>query len=71
MEMVLNNGFCEMSQDEMMIIAAGGWREFGYAFGGALLIAGAPIVAAAPGGGWIAAAEMLGSGIAMIGNCKK
>ena len=39
--------------------------------GGALLIAGSPIVALAPGGGWIAAGTMLGGGIAMIGNCKK
>ena len=45
--------------------------EFGYAMGGTLLIAGSPIVALAPGGGWIAAGTMLGGGIAMIGNCKK
>ena len=30
-----------------------------------------PIVALAPGGGWIAAGTMLGGVIAMIGNCKK
>lgn len=36
--------------DEMNLVNAGGWREFGYALGGTLLIAGAPIVAAAPGG---------------------
>ena len=48
----------------------GGWREFGYALGGTLLIAGAPIVAAAPGGGWIAAGGMLGTGITMLGSCK-
>ncbi|MCB6937488.1 hypothetical protein [Agathobacter rectalis] len=50
MELVLNNGFCNLSMDEMNLVNAGGWREFGYALGGTLLIAGAPIVAAAPGG---------------------
>ena len=70
MEMVLNTGFSELSIDEMGVIEGGGWREFGYAFGGTLLIAGAPIVAVAPGGGWIAAGTMLGGGIAMIGNCR-
>lgn len=49
MELVLNNGFCNLSMDEMNLVNAGGWREFGYALGGTLLIAGAPIVAAAPG----------------------
>lgn len=56
--------------DEMNLVNAGGWREFGYALGGTLLIAGAPIVAAAPGGGWIAAGGMLGTGITMLGSCK-
>ena len=46
MELVLNNGFCNLSMDEMNLVNAGGWREFGYALGGTLLIAGAPIVAA-------------------------
>ena len=32
MEMVLNNGFCEMSQDEIMLLEGGGvWRHIGYA----------------------------------------
>lgn len=44
MELVLNNGFCNLSMDEMNLVNAGGWREFGYALGGTLLIAGAPIV---------------------------
>ncbi|MGN0316435.1 MAG: hypothetical protein ACI4E1_00695 [Lachnospira sp.] len=38
MEMVLSNGFCEMTQDEVMDIEAGGFwddlaRGFGNAFG--------------------------------------
>ena len=70
MELVLNNGFCNLSMDEMNLVNAGGWREFGYALGGTLLIAGAPIVAVAPGGGWIAAGGMLGTGITMLGSCK-
>lgn len=39
MELVLNNGFCNLSMDEMNLVNAGGWREFGYALGGTLLIA--------------------------------
>ena len=65
MEIVLNSNFSEISYNEMELIEGGGWREFGYAMGGTLLIAGSP------GGGWIAAGTMLGGGIAMIGNCKK
>ena len=54
MELVLNNGFCNLSMDEMNLVNAGGWREFGYALGG----------------GWIAAGGMLGTGITMLGSCK-
>ena len=64
MEIVLNSNFSEISYNEMELIEGGGWREFGYAMGGTLLIAGSPIVA-------LAAGTMLGGGIAMIGNCKK
>ena len=28
MELVLNNGFCNLSMDEMNLVNAGGWREF-------------------------------------------
>ena len=45
MEIVLNSNFSEISYNEMELIEGGGWREFGYAMGGTLLIAGSPIVA--------------------------
>lgn len=40
MEIVLNSNFSEISYNEMELIEGGGWREFGYAMGGTLLIAG-------------------------------
>lgn len=39
MEIVLNSNFSEISYNEMELIEGGGWREFGYAMGGTLLIA--------------------------------
>ena len=59
MEMVLNNGFCEMSQDEIMLLEGGGvWRHIGYA--GATVcciiawgaIGGGGAGAAGAAGGW-------------------
>ena len=38
MEIVLNSNFSEISYNEMELIEGGGWREFGYAMGGTLLI---------------------------------
>ncbi len=70
MENSLNNGFYSLSTGEMETINAGGWRQFGHACGGVLLIAGSPIVATIPGAGLIAAGEMLGGGIIMLGGCK-
>lgn len=70
MELVMNNQFCEMSLDDALMIDGGSWTNFAYALGGTLLIASSPIIACAPGGGWIVACGTLGSGIAMIGNCK-
>lgn len=49
MEMVLNNGFCEMSQDEIIEICGGKankWLVAGVAAVGVVAIAGAPAVAA-------------------------
>lgn len=40
MEIVLNSNFSEISYNEMELIEGGGWREFGYAMGGTLLIEG-------------------------------
>lgn len=70
MEIALDNQFNNLSIEELNLINAGCWTQFAYALGGTLLIAGAPVVAALPGGGWIAAGEMLGSGIIMLGNLK-
>lgn len=39
MEMVLSNGFCEMSEDDILNVAAGGWADFVLATGGVLCIA--------------------------------
>ncbi|CCY61230.1 hypothetical protein G4313_11655 [Coprococcus eutactus] len=58
MEMVLNNGFCEMSQDEIMLLEGGGvWRHIGYA--GATVCC---IMACVATGGWAAAAAGAAAG---------
>lgn len=45
METVLNNGFNEMTFEEMELLTGGGWTEFGYVFGGCLLVGASPFVA--------------------------
>ena len=45
MEMVLNNGFCEMTQDETLLVAAGGvWSALGV-FAGTVMVAWSPVAA--------------------------
>lgn len=52
METVLNNGFCEMSQCEMLAIDGGGWLQAGAAFLGGILVAATPAACfAGPGVG--------------------
>jgi hypothetical protein len=67
MEMVLNNGFFEMTQDDMMCTVAGGWVDFALAAGGILCIAASPIVAAS-GVGIPAALVLAGTGCGLIGS---
>jgi hypothetical protein len=43
--MVLNNGFFEMSQEEMMAVDGGGWLKTLSAFTGTVLIGCTPIAA--------------------------
>ena len=43
--MVLNNGFCEMSQDEMRIVDGGGFWEAAGVFVGTVAVAWSPVVA--------------------------
>lgn len=58
MELVLNNGFCEMSQDEMMEMDGGDfWRNLGYA--GATACCVMAVVAT---GGWAIAAAGAAAG---------
>ena len=71
MDNVLDYGFQALDFNEMFDVDGGGWREAGYAFAGVLLIAASPVVAVAPGGGWVAAGMAMGTGITMLGNCKK
>lgn len=59
MEMVMSNGFAELSADEMNEVDGGGWKEVGYAFGGTLLVAWVPICGVATG---FAAGSLAGVG---------
>ena len=49
MEMALNNGFCEMLQDDMCFVEGGGWSEAGAAFLGTVFIGISPAVGVAAG----------------------
>lgn len=68
MELVLNNGFCNLSMDEMNLVNAGGWREFGYALGGSITtVAGVAGVIVSPGlGGKLTSGAAAVSGIATV-----
>ena len=59
MDMVLNNGFCEMTENEMMVIEGGDfWRNLGYfgatvcCIGSVLTTGGLAAVAAGTAAGW-------------------
>jgi len=76
MEMVLSNGFCEMSQNEMCSVDAGGWLEAGAAFLGTVMIGISPTVGVAAGIGasvvgtpvvGVAAGVAAGAGLAATG----
>lgn len=77
MEMVLNNGFCEMTMDEMLLIDGGAWswKEFGKsvvggavggAAGGAVTGAMAGGVGALPGAGVGAAGGAVSGAVAYL-----
>lgn len=74
MELALSNGFCQvpqkklevMSMEELMIVEAGGWADFGLALGGTLCIAASPIVAAT--GNVPGALILAGTGCGLIGS---
>lgn len=66
MEMVLKNGFCEMEENESMLVVGGGWEDFLLATGGTLCIAASPIVAAI--GNVPGALILAGTGCGLIGS---
>ena len=66
MEMVLSNGFCEMSEDDILNVAAGGLADFVLATGGVLCIASSPVVAAT--GNIPGALILAGTGCGLIGS---
>lgn len=76
MEMALNNGFCEMSQNDMCFVEGGGWSEAGAAFLGTVFIGISPAVGVAAGIGagavatpvvGIPAGIAAGTGLASVG----
>lgn len=67
MEMVLNNGFCEMSQDELDVLNGGGGKEAAAVFVGTICVAWAPVAAFVPGVGWALSGAMALGGAGLIG----
>lgn len=73
MEMVLNNGFCEMTFDEMLEIDGGGWKQCVQVFAGTILVAWTPVIGIGAGivgtpiAGVTAAGGSLGLGLSLIG----
>lgn len=51
MSMVLNNGFCEMTENEMMELEGGGWLSAIGAFLGGIFVGGTPVACALGGPG--------------------
>lgn len=74
MEMVLTNGFCELSKDEMCEIDGGGAREVVKAFSGCVLVGVSPAVGigagilAGPITGISIGGSCAGIGLSMIGS---
>lgn len=58
--------FEALNNNEMELVNAGGWGEFGQALIGTMLIAGAPIIAAT--GNVPGALVSAGTGMGLIGN---
>lgn len=67
MEMTLNNGFCEMSQDELNVLNGGGGKEAAAVFVGTVCVAWAPVAAFVPGIGLALAGAMALGGAGLIG----
>lgn len=74
MEMVLNNGFCEVSFEEMLLIDGGGAWEAVKAFTGGVLVGVSPAVGvgvgivAGPIAGISAGGGCAGAGLSLIGS---
>lgn len=66
MELVLDNGFCGLSEADMLNVTAGGWADFWLATGGVLCIAASPIIAAT--GNIPGALIVAGTGCGLIGS---
>ncbi len=68
MENVMTKGFCELSENEMMDLDGGGWKEAGYAFAGTVLVGISPAVGVASGVfGTPVAGVAAGFGVASVG----
>lgn len=59
MNNLMTNGFCELSENEMMMVD-GGWN-WGTVLGGAALVVGCIAVAASGPVGWVGAAALCGA----------
>lgn len=66
MEKLINNGFCEMTENEMLELEGGGIWEALKAFAGGILVGVSPIVGVAGGG--FAGAGVFGFGLSLIGS---
>ena len=66
-QVVLGNGFCEMTEEEVQIVIGGNaWSTAAAAFG-ILAISWSPVLAFIPGVGWVGAVTIAGVGSACIG----
>ena len=65
MEVAMNNGFCEITEEETEMIQGGfnGWTNLGYALGGTVVLAATPILLAT--GHYLAAVDALGYSISL------
>ena len=68
MENVMTKGFCELSENEMMDLDGGGWKEAGYAFAVTVLVGISPAGGVASGVfGTPVAGVAAGFGVASVG----
>lgn len=73
MEMTLNNGFCELTADEVELIDGGGFKKAAQVFFGVVLVAWTPAAAigasivGTPASGAIVAGGTFGTGLTLIG----